>query len=190
MVRAFIAVPIPQQAEDALAATINTLRQKNIPAIKWVRPEGIHLTLKFLGEVDLDRIETILGAMSRACEGTGSLQLALSELGAFPSRAVPRVLWVGLKGDLDRLRELHRRVDAEVRDAIGLPLEARDFAPHLTLGRVRENASSADRRAVATAIEAVAPEGEVEWEATEVRLIRSTLTREGAVYDVLGSRVL
>ena len=190
MVRAFIAVPIPRQAEEALGATMEALRREGARAVRWVGPEGIHLTFKFLGEVDPDRIETILDAMSRASEGTGSVQLALSELGAFPSRANPRVLWVGLKGDLNRLRELHRRVDDEVHDAIGLQLEARDFAPHLTLGRVRENASSQERRGVGTAMEGTGIDEEVEWEATEIKLIRSTLTGEGAIYDVLGSRVL
>ena len=97
---------------------------------------------------------------------------------------------MGLKGDLNRLRELHRRVDDEVHDAIGLQLEARDFAPHLTLGRVRENASNQERRGVGTAMEGTGIDEEVEWEATEIKLIRSTLTGEGAIYDVLGSRVL
>ena len=88
MVRAFIAVPIPRQAEEALGATMEALRREGAWAVRWVGPEGIHLTFKFLGEVDPDRIETILDAMSRASEGTGSVQLALSNWEHFPAEPI------------------------------------------------------------------------------------------------------
>ena len=142
MVRAFIAVDISQEARAALAGVAERLQQQGVSGVRWVRPEGIHLTLKFLGEIDTDLVGKILEAMERAVDGTMPLTLALSEPGAFPNANSPRVIWVGLQGDLDPLKELQSRIDQEVHLIGGFPKETRAFAPHLTLGRMRENASS------------------------------------------------
>ena len=158
--------------------------------MRWVRPEGIHLTLKFLGEIDPNIVDQILEAVDRAVQGSAPFTLALSEIGAFPSLYVPRVIWVGLKGDLDALRELQKRIDEEVHLAVGFPKEARAFTPHLTLGRMRDNAPGEERRRAGKSMTEVAWETDVLWQVNEVNLIRSTLTPSGAVYDVLGSQKL
>ena len=98
MVRAFIAVDISQEARAALAGVAERLQQQGVSGVRWVRPEGIHLTLKFLGEIDTDLVGKILEAMERAVDGTMPLTLALSEPGAFPNANSPRVIWVGLQG--------------------------------------------------------------------------------------------
>ncbi len=187
-IRAFIAVDISPQARAALEAIVEGLTRGGASGVRWVRPEGVHLTLKFLGDIDPALVDTVLGSIERAVQGTGPITLALSGVGAFPNINNPRVVWGGLKGDLETLKELQARIDETLHSDPGLPRETRPFTPHLTLGRLRQEAPTEVRRRVADAIRQAAIEGEVEWRVEEVALIRSTLTPSGAVYEVLGTR--
>ena len=188
MVRAFVAVGISQEARDALADVISRLQQRGVSGVRWVRPEGVHLTLKFLGDVNPGLLEGILAAMERGAWGTGPFRLTLSDVGAFPSTESPRILWVGLEGGLEPLVKLQARIEEELHQTCGFPIERRAFAPHLTLGRTRENLSADERRRLGMILAGVALEAEVSWDVGEVHLIRSTLTPSGAVYDVLAAR--
>ena len=188
-VRAFVALDISCEARHALEAAATGLRDAGVSGVRWVRPEAIHLTLKFLGDVDTTRVQTILGALETAGAGTGPIHLELSGLGAFPNVRSPRVIWVGLEGERDRLLELQKRVDRELRSALDIPLEKRDFSPHLTLGRVGD-ISAEERIRIGEAFSKAIPRPEVHWQVTEVRLIQSTLNPGGAVYHTLGSRSL
>ena len=190
MVRAFVAVDISQAARDALAEVTHRLRERGVSGVRWARPEAVHLTLKFLGDIDPTLVDGILGALERACRGTGPLRLVLSEVGAFPSLANPRVLWVGLNGDLESLGELQRRIGQEVSVAGGFPMEERPFSPHLTLGRLRDNVSREERHRAGEAATEAGLDADISWQVEAVNLMRSTLTPSGAVYDVLGSRKL
>ncbi len=190
MVRAFIAVDVSRQARECLVEATRGLQNAGVSQMRWVRPEGIHLTLKFLGEIDLNAVDPILGAINRAVEGSTPFTLALSGIGAFPNLSAPRVIWVGLKGDLDALGKLQERIDEEVHLTVGLPREPRAFTPHLTLGRMRDNVSAEERRRAGKATTGVDWQADVSWQVNEVNLMRSTLGPSGAVYDVLGSRRL
>ena len=193
MVRAFIAVDISQEARAALADVINGLQQQGVSGVRWVRPEGIHLTLKFLGEIDPGLVDGIMNALGRAAQGTGAFRLALSDIGAFPSANNPRVIWAGLEGELDTLKDIQEKIDREVHSTTGLPMETRPFTPHLTLGRMGNRASSDERRRAGKAMAEAGPSLpslNVSWRVEGVSLIRSTLTPQGAVYDLLGSRKL
>ena len=188
MVRAFIAVDISGEARATLAGVIERLRQHpGFSGVRRVKPEGVHLTLKFLGEIPEAQVEMVLGAVERAARSTGTLNLALSEIGAFPSVKSPRVVWVGVKGDVGPLGELAGRVDQEIHGSTGVSLEKRAFSPHLTLARVRDTASSDQRRRIGQALSEATLEAEVTWKVNAVNLMRSTLKPSGAVYDVLGS---
>ena len=187
MVRAFIAVDPPQEARDALARAIDRLQMGGVSGVRWVKPEAIHLTLKFLGEVDPALFDKVSGAMERAAQGMLPFTLALSEIGAFPSHVNPRVIWVGLTGGLESLRELHRRIDQEMYSTGDFPREDRPFTPHLTLGRMRERVPAEERRQAGKAIAGVDLETDVSWQVGEVNLIQSTLTSSGAVYHLLRS---
>ena len=190
MVRAFIAVDISGEARDALAGVAKRLQEQGVSGVRWVRPEGIHLTLKFLGDIESAMVGRVMEGIESACEGTAPFKLGLSRPGAFPSSKSPRVAWVGLKGDLDLLERLQGRIDREMHSACGFPEERRAFTPHLTLGRMRENASGEERRRMGEALVRATLEDGVWWQVKEVYLIRSTLTPSGAVYDILGSREL
>ena len=192
--RAFIALDISHAARDALADAIKRLAGQDASQVRWVRPESIHLTLKFLGEVDPSQVGALLEAMGRGAEATAPLHLGLAGVGSFPSTGPgtgsPRVVWMGLKGDLHALGRLQEAVDREVCALGGFAPEGRPFRPHLTLGRVREQASSEERRRLGQMLSEAAPGSEVWWTVQEVSLVQSTLTPSGAIYKVLGYEVL
>ena len=187
MLRAFIAMEISQEARGALIEVTSQLKQHGTAGVRWVKPEGIHLTLKFLGDIDLPLVNGLLEAIRTSAEGTSPFTSGLSEIGAFPKAASPRVIWAGIDGDTDTLVSLQRRVDEEASSVVGIPTETRPFKPHLTLGRTRDNVSTNERRKIGEALAKVSLNSRVSWLADEIKLIRSTLTPEGAIYNTLGS---
>ena len=116
-------------------------------------PTGIHLTLKFLGNIDPHLVDNLLEAMRRSAQGSSPFRLQLSGLGLFPNAKEPWVLWVGVDGDLDPLRGLQERVEEAVVK-LGFPRESRPFSPHLTLGRVHDRAHPDVRERVRTSLSA------------------------------------
>jgi 2'-5' RNA ligase len=133
--RLFAGVPIVDEARREIVSLLGRLRESGWP-VRWVHEEGLHLTLKFYGEVAPERLEVIEEAVRIAGQGAGPLALQLDELGAFPSAARPRVLWLGIDGP-PALELLYDRLERG-GEAIGFPPEGTPFRPHVTLGRVRE----------------------------------------------------
>lgn len=133
--RSFIAIEITKEAKQAIGELQRELRRVD-PAITWTRPENVHLTLKFLGEID----ERLVPAIIENCSGEAGkirpFRLELSYPGVFPNLRHPRVLWVGLKGDLEPLSQLQAAID-EAMGKLGFKRENGVFRPHLTIGRVR-----------------------------------------------------
>ncbi len=134
--RLFVAVELPPPVRDQIAAIQEGLRDLPLP-VRWVRPEGIHLTLRFIGEVGKERLEAIREALVRLPgDGISPFRIGAAGVGTFPESGAPRVLWVGLHGDLEAIARLAQGVESALT-AIGIPAEPRPFRPHLTLGRVR-----------------------------------------------------
>jgi RNA 2',3'-cyclic 3'-phosphodiesterase len=133
--RLFAAVPIPHPAREQVLTLLGRLREGGWP-VRWVHDEGLHMTLKFFGEVASERLDVIQEALRFAAAGAGALSLRLGELGAFPSRARPRILWLGVEAPTS-LELLQDRIERGC-EAIGFPPEGAPFQPHVTLGRVRE----------------------------------------------------
>jgi 2'-5' RNA ligase len=133
--RLFAAVPITNPAREQVLTLLGRLREGNWP-VRWVHDEGLHMTLKFFGEVASERLDVIEEALRFAASGAGALPLRLGELGAFPSRSRPRILWVGIEAPAS-LELLQDRIERGC-EAIGFPPEGAPFQPHVTLGRVRE----------------------------------------------------
>jgi RNA 2',3'-cyclic 3'-phosphodiesterase len=172
--RLFAALPIPDPAREEIAALLARLRASDWP-VRWVGDEGLHVTLKFYGEVAPERLEVIEESVRLAARGAGPLPLRLDELGAFPSVQHARVLWLGLEGP-PALELLQDRLE-RAGEAIGFPPEGRPFRPHVTLGRVREG-----HRLPANALE----EYEVErlpLLAEELLLYESLLSSQGPRYE-------
>jgi len=184
IIRLFVAIELPGSVLSALTQLQHQLqRNPAIARLRWVRPEGIHLTLKFLGETPADRQPAIEAAIAKAASGQASFELGLGRLGSFGSKQSPRVLWVDLTGDAQRLAQLQTRVEAELASAGFLP-EDRRFSPHLTLARVhperaREAAATLQQAIETTAVPAVT------FSAQAVSLMKSDLRPGGAVYTRL-----
>ena len=118
-IRAFIAIELPSQIKAALSELQDNLKTGKSASVKWVGPEGIHLTLKFLGNVDEAEIPALNKALSEAVRGVAPFYLELGEPGAFPSSQAPRVVWVGVGGEIEPLRTLHNNID-RVLDSSGV----------------------------------------------------------------------
>ncbi len=197
-IRVFIALVLPPQAKEALTRTICALTQEISTGVRWVDPSGIHLTLKFLGNIQPALTEQVFEAMTRASQindsgnkdsgsdDSGHFQLSLSQLGVFPNARRPRVLWAGIQGDLNVLAGLQVRVE-EAAGRIGFAPELRPYRPHLTLGRVREGVPPTARLQIGKAVSEAKLEPSPPWLVDSLHLIRSDRRPEGATYTSLGS---
>jgi 2'-5' RNA ligase len=184
-IRTFIAIELDESIKDGLTKLQERLKGK-VPrgSARWVRPKGIHLTLKFLGDVPADQIGEITGALERSCQGFAPFSLSCGGLGCFPNLKRPRVMWVGIQEETGTLAQLKRAIEENVAP-LGYPTEKRKFSPHLTLGRVQKRASSGDRRRLGELVGASEIGILGQMEVRSVNLIRSDLRPSGAVYTRL-----
>ena len=181
VVRAFVAIELGDDAESALAELVSRLSVAQTRAIRPVTPEGIHLTLKFLGNVPLARVDAIATEVSKAVANSRRFDLELGGVGVFPDRSRARVLWVGVGGDVPSLIDLQSDVEGAM-SGLGFAKERRPYSPHLTVARVNERASATDRRLAADALFATRFQGGQRIAVTAVVLMQSILGREGAKY--------
>ncbi len=173
-VRSFVAAELPSEARTALAQLVETLNWSDIKGLRTVRPDGIHLTLKFLGDVPVGRLDVISDALVRVCRGHPRFTLRLGDAGTFPARGSPRVLWIGLDGEVEQLRALQRQLDLSLA-LQGFAGEPRAFSPHLTVARFRDGASAGDRRRAAEFLDSGWSVQALAFPVTDLSLIRSTL---------------
>ena len=183
-IRSFIAIELPEEARKGLARLRKELERDEHKFVKWVDPGGIHLTLKFLGNIPSRRVTEITEAMRRAVQGIFPFSLGISGLGVFPNLSQVRVLWVGVGGELDRLSTLQQNVDSALA-ALGFPKEERPFVPHLTLARIREGTSAPEKRGFGELVGSATFEDKYPVEVEAIKLMRSQLTPAGAVYTCL-----
>ena len=175
----FIATPISRQVEAELADIIYQL--KSVAGnIKWVKPENIHLTIKFLGETDDSLVEPISEIIDETSREIKILNFRLSKLGGFPNLIRPRALWAGLDGDHAELERLAGSLDQLVHK-LGYARETRKFRPHLTLGRVKKPQSLPQ---LARFIENYKIEA-MPFQIDRLTLFKSTLTPRGPIYERL-----
>jgi 2'-5' RNA ligase len=183
-IRSFIAIELPEEAKKGLARLRRGLERDEHRFVKWVDPQGIHLTLKFLGNIPAKRVTEITEAMKKAVQAISPFQLEISGLGAFPSLKQPRVFWVGISGELDKLSALQLDIDSTLA-TLGFAREERPFVAHLTLARTREGASPAERRDFGELVDSTTFQDKYPVEVAAVRLMRSQLTPAGAIYTCL-----
>ena len=183
-IRAFIAIEMADAVRASLSSLQGRLRPHEHPYVKWVDPKSIHLTLKFLGNIEQQQVSQIEEAISQASQGVSPFQLQLGGLGAFPSLGRPRVIWVAMTGEIERLVTLQKGID-QALVPLGFAIESRPFTPHLTLGRLRERASPEERKRIGELVKATQSEAAAAMEVTEVILMRSRLTPQSAIYSPL-----
>jgi len=184
-IRTFIAIELDESVKDGLAKLQERLKGKAPQgSVRWVRLEGIHLTLKFLGDVPADQIEEITRALQKSCQGFAPFSLSCGGLGCFPNLKRPRVMWVGIQEETGTLAKLQKAIEENVAP-LGYPAEKRKFSPHLTLGRVQKRAGAGDQRRLGELVGASEIGILGQMEVRSVNLMRSDLRPSGAVYTRL-----
>ncbi len=179
--RCFLAVALPEEIKEILRGLQEELRAAGA-GVRWVRPEGFHLTLKFFGEIPEKKLPSLVQAAEQTARDFEPFELTLSEIGFFPEKGTPRVVWVGLSGELETLKELHRRLEKAFKKT-GFPPEKRPFHPHLTLGRVKEPQSTEALRRRAAELSVPRKSFRVEG----LTFYRSKLRPDGALYTALAT---
>ncbi|MFC1949422.1 RNA 2',3'-cyclic phosphodiesterase [Chloroflexota bacterium] len=180
-IRSFIAIELPGELKQKLGQLEAHLKAGGLDGVRWVKPDSIHLTLKFLGNVAIDRTGEIAGAMEEAARGIPPFALEVKDLGIFPNPKRVQVAWVGLSGEVDRLELLQQQLESSL-ERLGFAPESRSFTPHLTIARVSNRATPDERQKFGRLI------ADARFDANAIRvdaisLIRSQLTREGAIYS-------
>ena len=167
--------------QDELRAAIG----RSAGAVRWSRPEGVHLTLQFLGDVPADLIPRIADGVRQGCAGERSLELILGRTSAFPGLTKPRVLWMGLEGDTGRLQALQTRISDQLKELGYRP--DKPFQPHVTLGRTRDTARRDELEAISWALrqQENKPIEREPFTAHRVSLMKSELRPGGSVYTEL-----
>ncbi len=188
-IRSFIAIELSAEIKEEISRFQEGLKKADLPNVKWVDPNGIHLTLKFLGYTTADTIPAIIAAIEEAAAGIPPFQLTVGGLGAFHSPEQVRVAGVGMAGDTDILGQFKQRLDKSLA-ALGFNAEKRIFTPHLTLARVRELATAGERQKLARLIASADFSASQPVRVDNIYLIRSLLTPKGAVYSRIGTVVL
>ncbi len=187
-IRAFIAVTLPDDIRRLLAGFQTRLRKTPAP-VKWVETDNLHLTLVFLGNIAPDKIPHLIEAMHTAAAGVRPFTVKVHGLGVFPNPHRPQVVWAGLEGDINLLGQLQQQLAAAL-EPLGFKPDTRPFRPHLTLGRVRDRASAAERETLGRAVTALDAGAGRSFRVDALHLIRSQLNRDGPVYTVIGSVAL
>ena len=183
-IRSFIAIELPEEVREGLARLKKELERDEHKFVKWVDPGGIHLTLKFLGNIPSKRVTEITHAIEEAAQGISQFHLEISGLGAFPSLRQARVFWVGIGGEVDKLSRLQQNIDSALA-ALGFAKEERSFVPHLTLARIRQGASPLERRSFCELVGSTIFEDKYHINVEAINLMRSQLTPAGAIYTCL-----
>jgi RNA 2',3'-cyclic 3'-phosphodiesterase len=181
--RLFVAIALSDAARQELAAAQARLRRLILP-VRWVEPAGAHLTLKFLGATDPERVAALIAALRAVAAQSAPFTLYTSAPGVFPNARRPRVLWLGLAGPLEQLAALQVAVDTTL-EALAFPRDTQPFRPHLTLGRVRERATIGDPAALTAAFVALGKRAAAPVPVTALCLLRSELQPGGAHYTPL-----
>lgn len=184
-VRLFVACEVPDDVKQSIGGVIDELRARSGTAVRWIRPEGVHVTLKFLGEVPVKKLPAIKLAVQEAVVGHSPFELEFSNIGTFGGREGLRIMWVGIAGDVLRLEALVRTVNAALA-VVGFEPERRPFRPHLTLGRVRDEIPTRQRAQIEVDVGKMDVPG-TGWRTSQVSLMRSKITAQGASYEVIAT---
>lgn len=178
--RSFFAVELSREIAEGVRRVQNGLRER-LAGVSWARPEGIHLTLKFLGEVDPDRIAGIASKAEACIKAIRPFTIGVKGCGGFPNARNPRVIWIGVENPGGLLKDLQVRLEQGMEE-MGFAREGRGYTPHLTIGRLRPGKG---KGGVAQALEAMKDCDLGSMEVREVCLFRSLLKPTGAEYSKL-----
>ncbi|MDP1989724.1 MAG: RNA 2',3'-cyclic phosphodiesterase [Syntrophales bacterium] len=180
-IRSFLAIDPPEEVLKGIDAVQRRLRKLIEGDIRWVRPEGIHLTLKFFGDIFAADVANISTVAEKTTEKERPFSLAIGGAGVFPDPHRPRVLWLGMNGDVERLLVFQKGLDQSLHE-IGFLREERPFRPHLTVARIK---TSRGLIGLVRALEKNEEYSAGRFVASGLSLMQSELTPKGAIYTKL-----
>jgi RNA 2',3'-cyclic 3'-phosphodiesterase len=183
-IRSFIAIELTAEVKAELAKIQSGLKQASNCASRWVNPESIHLTLFFLGDIRESQVVPVQEAITRTAACFAAFELRLGLPGAFPDMVRPQIIWVGLEGNLSYLAEMQMKLVKELQP-VGFKPENRPFSPHLTLARLRPEATPAERQNLAAALAHLVNTAKPVVAVKDISLMKSRLAASGAVYTRL-----
>ena len=187
MIRAFIAIDIPEDVCAAIAEAQARLKRAHVGVkVSWTKVENVHLTLQFLGHVEEATIARISQSLAAVAERHAAFDIPVRGAGAFPNEKSPRVLWVGCDDDGGKLKALARAVQSEM-EQFGFEPEHREFSAHLTLGRVKFPKPDA---ALTKALDSIKDDAFGAMRVEAIHLFESRLHPEGSIYSKLSSHLL
>lgn len=181
-IRCFIAIEIPETIQTQLARIQGTLRNQ-IQKASWVKPGNIHLTLKFLGDVDPDNFESIENAIKGVTIRHRSFSLRIGGVGAFPNLARPRVIWAGVTVGRERVSAVAQDINLALSQC-GFSLETKKFNPHLTIARLKERINLMPYTNQYRQYDRI---DRAEMTVDTISLVQSQLHPGGAIYSTLRS---
>ena len=181
MIRTFIAIELPVEVKRVVRQIQDQLGG-SIEGIKWVKQENIHLSVKFLGNVEENGINDIATAVKNAVKESSVMNLKTGHLGAFPNEKRPRILWLGVEGDVREFISMSKNCELELAK-LGYEIDARENKPHITIGRIR---SSKKQKGVINILKDI-PVESILFRVDALKLMRSELNINGAVYTNLQS---
>ncbi|MEW5995532.1 MAG: RNA 2',3'-cyclic phosphodiesterase [Candidatus Zixiibacteriota bacterium] len=179
MMRLFIALPLPEPVEEELGRIIDLLKQKG-GRVRWVAPENIHLTVRFLGDTEEALVKDLSALIDTVASKYSPVNSVIDRLGGFPNLSRPRVIWVGLRDNIEPLQKMAREIELAVRQ-LRFPKEKKGFKAHLTLGRVKDASTIKDLSNYMESYEFA----EIPLLLDRLVLFKSTLTPQGAIYERL-----
>ena len=182
--RTFIAIELSDNIKDSLAQTQSHLKYAGAD-VKWVEPSNIHLTLKFLGEIDEKTCEKVQAILDEVAAATQSFEISLKDVGVFPKIEFPRVIWAGLDKGAKESTALAEKINTELSTRIGFDKDTRDFAAHLTIGRVRSGKNKAGLKEKIESFRDSTNMSQGSEKISSVILFQSTLTPTGPIYTKL-----
>lgn len=181
--RSFIAIELPANIKDILSKLQTKLRYAQAD-VKWVEPQNIHLTLKFLGDINEKQLAKINAILDDIAGNKINFQANISSIGAFPNMDFPRVIWVGLKEGESQIKELAIMLEEKIAE-IGIPKENRAFSSHITIGRVKTLKNKEKLVKELNSYRDGLPEGNLNFAVNKLTLFKSTLGLKGPTYEIL-----
>ena len=184
--RTFIAIELSEEIKATLAQVQSHLKYSGAD-VKWVEPTNIHLTMKFLGEIDEKTRENVQSILDEIAKTTKPFEISLKDVGAFPKIEFPRIIWVGLGKGAKESTELANNIDVALSTEIGFDKDTRDFVSHLTIGRVRsgKNKQALKEKLISFNHQLTTNHQPLTTKSISVILFQSKLTPAGPIYSKL-----